>query len=477
MRPHLGQLTRPLFRTLIRCLRAREGGVGAIMALSTVPLVGGTGLAIDTARAFVVEARMGKALDAAGLAAGRVALEDRVETEARAFFAANYRDGLMGTDITAESIDIQVDANAEFITVTAQTVMPTRFMRIFGKDTVTVSARSVIQRVTAGSEIALIMDNTGSMNGAKIEAMKDAAQDLVDIVFGDQTIYDALWFSLVPFTSTVNIGTANSGWVDSGPSYSPTSWKGCVMARWQSARDETDDPPTTERFDVYHYPSTLNDPDTAANGNDWPGVDETQAARNAGTGPNLGCGPAITPLTRERSEITAAIDEMAAWHRGGTTSNLGLVWGWRTLSPRWRGVWPGSVWPVDYDDDQIAKVAIVLSDGQNQFFDYDNDDTYVSDFTGYGRIGESFIPGATDEADGLDTLDDKFSRVCESMKQEGIVIYTITFGSGASGGRIRDLYRDCASDPGNYFHAPDNDDLAPAFMTIGQELANLRIVE
>ena len=477
MRPNRFRWMSRFFHTVGRCLRASGGGAGIVMALSTVPLVGGTGLAIDTARAFVVESRMGKALDAAGLAAGRVALEDRLQADARAFFAANYRDGLMGSDITADDIDIQVDGNAEFITVTAQTTMPTTFMRIFGQDTVTVSAQSVIQRVTSGSEIALVMDNTGSMHGSKIDAMKAAAQDLVDIVFGDAERYDQLWFSLVPYTSTVNIGTSNSGWANAGPSYSPTSWKGCVEARWQSNRDETDDPPTTERFDVYFYPSTSGDPDPDANGNEWPGIDETQAARNAGTGPNLGCGPAITPLTRERSEITDAIDEMAAWHRGGTTSNLGLVWGWRTLSPRWRGVWPGSVWPVDYDDDTVSKVAIVLSDGQNQFFDYDGDDDYISDYTGYGRIGEDFMPAATDEGDGLDTLDGKFARVCAQMKGQGITIYTITFGSGASSGRIRDLFRDCASDPGNYFHAPDDDDLAPAFRTIGQELANLRIVE
>lgn len=140
-------------------------------------------------------------------------------------------------------------------------------------------------------------------------------------------------------------------------------------------------------------------------------------------------------------------------------------------------MWPGGVWPVDYGDDTVGKVAIVLSDGQNQFFDYDDDDNYVSDYTGYGRIGDAFMPGATDEGDGLDTLDGKFANVCDQMKSQGITIYTITFGSGASGGRIRDLFRNCASDPGNYFHAPDNDDLAPAFRTIGQELANLRIVE
>ena len=471
----------------LRKWRACErGNVSTLVALALVPLIAGTGFAIDSARAFVIEARLGKALDAAGLAAGRVVFEDRMQDDARAYFAANFPQGLLGSDIEPADVQISVDENDEFITLSATTTMPTTFMRVLGKDTVDVEARSVVQRVTRGAEIALVMDNTGSMSGSEMSAMKAAARDLVDILFADQQRYDKLWFSLIPYTSTVNIGAGNAAWVSGLPNYDPTSWKGCVEARWQSGRDATDDPPSFEPFDAFFYPSTepLASP---ADGNEWSaglGVDERQAAKNAGYGPNLGCGPAITPLTRERSEITAAIDEMQSWHRGGTTSNLGLVWGWRTISPRWRGVWGGSVWPVAYDDAEVNKVVVIMTDGTNEFYDCQgggscgsDDDGFVSDYTGYGRLGDVFMPSATNEDDGRATLDDKFADACRTMKQNGIVMYTITFGSGASDSSIQNLFRTCASDPGNYFHAPAKDDLAGAFRTIGQDLANLRIVE
>ncbi len=68
--------------------------------------------------------------------------------------------------------------------------------------------------------------------------------------------------------------------------------------------------------------------------------------QNDGTGPNLGCGPAITPLIASKTNVLAAIDEMLPWHRGGTMANLGLAWGWRVLSPSWRGLWGGAT-PAD----------------------------------------------------------------------------------------------------------------------------------
>ena len=471
----------PSFAARLR--RCESGNAAMVMMLLALPLFAGAGLAIDTARAFVVESRMAKALDAAGLAAGRVVLEDRMEQDARAYFAANYPDGLLGSDIDPDEIAIRVDANNEFIELSAATRMPTRFMRVFGQEYVDVEVESVIQRLVQGAEIALVMDNTGSMQGHKMTTMKTAALDLVDIVFAGETAYDHLWWSLVPYSSTVNIGQARTDWLVAGdrakdPSdpFSPSEWKGCVEARWASGRDETDDPPNVERFTSFFYESTDDDGDWQSDGNDWPPVNEAQSAHNAGTGPNLGCGPEITPLTNQKSEVDDAIEEMQAWHRGGTTSNLGLVWGWRTISPRWRGWWDNSPRPVDYDDELIKKVAIVLTDGENQFFDYDNNDDYVSDYTGYGRV-EDFIPGATNERDGLDTLDGKFADVCAAMKREGIILYTITFGGGASSIRIRTLFEACASDPGNFFHAPSANDLRDAFRSIGQELSNLRIVK
>jgi hypothetical protein len=61
------------------------------------------------------------------------------------------------------------------------------------------------------------------------------------------------------------------------------------------------------------------------------------------------------------------------------------------------------------------------------------------------------------------------------MKARGIIIYTITFGSTPNAA-TQSLYRNCASDPANYFHAPTNAALGPAFRQIGERLSNLRVV-
>ena len=81
-------------------------------------------------------------------------------------------------------------------------------MKLFGVDTIDVSARTVIHRQTRGMELALVMDNTGSMrSGGKMDAMKDAAQDLLDILFAGNETVPNFWVSVVPYTATVNVGS------------------------------------------------------------------------------------------------------------------------------------------------------------------------------------------------------------------------------------------------------------------------------
>ena len=64
---------------------------------------------------------------------------------------------------------------------------------------------------------------------------------------------------------------------------------------------------------------------------------------------------------------------MGAWSRGGTAGNEGLAWGWRVLSPRWRGLWGGNTpntRPLDYKTANTDKVAVILTDGDNQVYDW-----------------------------------------------------------------------------------------------------------
>ena len=52
---------------------------------------------------------------------------------------------------------------------------------------------------------------------------------------------------------------------------------------------------------------------------------------------------------------------MQPWHRGGTMANLGLAWGWRTLSPQWQGLWGGDTpdfLPYDYGQSYRDKAVV-----------------------------------------------------------------------------------------------------------------------
>ncbi len=472
-------LWKRLSRTFAFMLRDRSGATALFFALLMVPILGTVGLAVDGSRGYLLESRLSKALDTAALAGGRVALRADAEAITRQYFNANF-----GTGAGDVGMTFTLDPTRQFVTLSAEARTPTVFMRIFGRDEMNVSARVVIQRQTTGMELALVMDNTGSMWGSPFNAMQAAAFDLVDIIYGPETSIDRLWLSLVPYTATVNIGPSRTGWlaptdpaVVDPAAFSAAGWKGCVMAR-NLPRDTNDDPPSVEPFRAFYYAPTPGFP----NDNDWggsriPPLRTELSARNAGYGPNLGCGPPITPLTASRATIDAAIGDMGAWHRGGTTGNLGLTWGWRTLSPRWKGLWGGETpanQPFDYDEPYMQKVVVILTDGNNQFYDHDTaNNPPRSDYTSYGRL-EAL--GVTSLAAGRTLLDQRMAGTCTAMKAQGIQIYSIIFGS-APDATARTLFQNCASGIARYFFAPNNATLAQAFRTIAGELASLRIVE
>ncbi len=468
-------------------LKDRRGGIMYMFAFSLLPITAAAGLAVDSARLFLTKDGLQRSLDAAGLAAGHALELDQMIPDAEQFFDANFTaiDGI--ATLTDFQVDISEDNNV--ISLSATATVDTTFMRLFGHETVSVTQTTEITRETRGMELVLVMDNTGSMAGSKMTTMKAAAQDLVNIVYGDNELSPNLWVGLVPYAANVNMGANNASWLTlddqtlvATGGYDPSTWKGCVSAR-AGGLDETDDTPDIAAFNAFLYVDEVD--------NDWILTDEdgdvtgfdirdSHTDGNNARGPNLGCGPAITPLTAQKSTVQGAIAEMEAWSRGGTTSNLGLIWGWRAISPRWQGLWTEAAeatLPLPYDEPFMDKVVVILTDGQNQFFDFrgHEPDNGVgpagSDFTAYGRLEEF---GFATLGQARDEVDDRFARICTSMKNEGIVIYTITFGSTPNGS-TQNLYRQCASKDSFYFHAPNNSQLSGVFETIGRQLSNLRL--
>jgi len=351
----------------------QRGAVVAMIALAIMPLFAGLALAIDLGRGYLLKSKLSYAIDAAGLAGGRAFDSDRREDDIEMFFEANFPDGFMGAVLANNGPTVTFNDSDNTITIEAEAIMPTHFMTVAGVDTVTVATRTVIQREMRGMELALVMDNTGSMRSSgKMDAMKDAATELVDILYGDRETVPNFWVSLVPYAATVNIGSDHTDWLvqesfdtdaawlaadpDSSDRFGyhpnhfqPTTWKGCVEAR-NYPYDSNDDLWGAEAWYPHLWRTTLNafqnpdyDPDAEVydeddpstwgeflNGdNNWDpngaqsALKEANNDQNNGTGPNLGCGPAITPLVAEKTTILDGIDEMLPWHRGGTMANLG----------------------------------------------------------------------------------------------------------------------------------------------------------
>ena len=81
---------------LRRLLLEQRGGVAAIIGLAIIPLFAVIGLAIDTGRGYMLKSKLSYAIDAAGLAGGRAFDTDLREEDIAMFFEANFPTGYMG---------------------------------------------------------------------------------------------------------------------------------------------------------------------------------------------------------------------------------------------------------------------------------------------------------------------------------------------------------------------------------------------
>lgn len=174
---------------------------------------------------------------------------------------------------------------------------------------------------------------------------------------------------------------------------------------------------------------------------------------------------AILPLTSSVSTIKARIDGFEA--TGGTAGQIGIGWGWYMLSPRFNSIWPSGAAGV-YDNAETLKAVVIMTDGE---FNTPYASGVISRDAGSGSGGNSAkIDSPPDNGDPYT----QSRALCDGMKAEGIVIYTVGLGISPTG-QAADLLRYCATG-GSYFHmADDAGDLAGAFKAIGRDITQLRI--
>jgi Flp pilus assembly protein TadG len=457
-----------------RFLRCTSGNVALLFALSLIPIMASIGLGVDIARAYAVKSRMESALDAAALAVGSsTGTTAQLQQLAQNYFNANFPTNSLGATGT-----IALAVNGDAITATGSATVPTVFMGVLGKTQMTVNATSSVQRQITGLELAMVLDNTGSMTtNNNIAALRTAANQLVTILFGSYSVHPTLKIGLVPYSAAVNPGSVAASLVGAGAAYDPTNpagWKGCVVER-ASPNTNADTPASTALWTRYVWPSATDNSYTITKAST---ILSDPSNGNGSTGPNLGCPTPITPLTNVKADLQTAINAMAAWSRGGTLGDIGMAWGLRVLSPD-----SPFTEAQPWNTPKLTKAAIIMTDGINEVYKLTSttgvnkpNSAVNSDYTAYGRLDQYGLVGTTSISTARTVVDSRLASVCTAMKAKGIVVYTITF-SGSVDNTARTLFQNCATDPQKYFDSPTQTDLQNAFTAIAVELSNLRITQ
>ncbi len=412
------------FPTLRSFLQATRGSVAVIFSFALLALVLAAGIALDYGRSITMQSKMQAAADAGVLAAVRAAaIDERTPVGQLKQIARDYfHDNLPDTgDFQITQFDLIAVGDGYKINATGQIGASLMAAAGFGAIDIAVSSQA---ETGPGRplEVALALDNTGSMSGSKLDSLKSSANILVEKLFkhaDDPQFRTKL--ALVPFAQYVNIGMANRNkpWLNVPDDYTDSSgnhvWNGCAGSR--------------------DYPA--NTQDTNYNSDPVPGIMD------------VSCPPPVTPLTNDKALILSKVDEMTA--SGWTYIPSGLAWAWRTLTSHapYNQAKPRNEMRVEGG----IKAIVLMTDGAN---------TRAPSYPDHNSENTTLANTLTDE-------------LCTAVKDESITVYTIAFE--VTDTPIKTLLQACATKTSYYFDAQNADQLATAFETIAGELALLRLTQ
>ena len=418
---------------LKRFSKETRGAVAPIFCLALLPMLAFVGAAVDYSRQSNTKSRLQAAVDSAAL---KLARDGRNATDAQlAVMAANYVNAQFQSPNSSSPARIAVSRTTEKIRITATSSTPVMFMQIAGFGDMPVATATEAAFGRKKIELALVLDNTGSMSRLnKMTELKRAVAALINDFEAMRPQGDEIRVSIVPFDTQVR-ADANTFRAASWLSYNPVgplpfdtrvtqaAWGGCIVERGPNAADNND---VSERLPVPGFAETLH-----------PAV-----ACKAGLA-------VMRPLTRDWNALRATNSAMAP---GGCTNiTIGARWGLEMLS---RG--GPYTEAADYGASDIEKYMVILTDGDN---------------TQNRWINGCSTPGDTTQ------IDNRTRRMCDEINERGIAVkqrniklFTVRVIDGN-----RTLLRDCATTPEMYKEVNDATQLSRVFREIFEAVTRVRI--
>ena len=177
----------------------------------------------------------------------------------------------------------------------------------------------------------------------------------------------------------------------------------------------------------------------------------------------------VTPLTDDRQRLFDAIEDLDT--DGSTAGQLGVAWGWYLLSNNFATVWdrePENV-PQPRNFAQLARVLILMTDGE---FNYSTCNGVRS-----SSISSTICTPSTagDNTAGRDPSFKQAQALCNAMRADGIIIYTVGLQLNTAGFSDDFLLACAGGITQNAFLADDNAQLEAAFRNIAVSISRLRI--
>jgi len=453
--------------TSLRRFAKDRSGDAAIMfgllAMSMFLMIGG---AVDLGRWLHARSETRSGVDAAVLAGARALQTNGLnETEAMAAAQAFYDENIKNRPpVDHDTITFKVTDSGTSVTAEGSAALETTFLKLIGIDSLPLlklagteygeATLAVGANAEQSLEISLMLDVTGSMDGQKLDDMKAAAKDLIDIVVWEGSGEYTSRVALVPFAEAVNLGSMyNSVVKDTGPSYMAYQLgTGYWIWWWRAANC------ISERSGTHAY--TDKKPEAAQD--KFAGVYRWDGA----------CLPSnpIVPLSSDKQMLKNTIDGFTA--SGGTAGHIGTAWAWYMLSPKFEDVVPAESKPAGYGKLEqtnsegkpiLQKIAVLMTDGE-----------YNAEYCDNGIRAKR--PGAESYTGNCDPVNDKSAeqarQLCQNMKDAGITIYTVGFQL-AEGGEAEETMTQCATSPDHVYDADNGQELKQSFRDIALKISDL----
>ena len=491
-----------------RFLHDHAAGAAPLLGLCIIPLATAVGAAIDYSRAASVRTSMQMALDSTALMLSKEAQglnTAQLGTKATAYFNALFqRPEVNSVQITQEFGSPALSTFSLKITGTA--TLPTIFWRVLGTDHVNLTATGEVLWGIKKLNLALALDNTGSMSSSsKMTELKKAAHTLLTTLQNAAQTPGDVKVSIIPFATDVNVGTGNAGtgWIDwtdweapPGNSTPPANVGPGSNCPWSTGSNgftctsgpangssNTNTIPSNGTYKGYICPS-VNNQGTYYNGVYYKGVYYNGCYNSTsctGSGSTLSCQHAWVPNARntwngcvyDRDQNADALNTATGTSTTNyrahqalncPTSMMTLSTDWSALNSKidamtptgntnvtiglqlaWQSVSPTAPFNAPATSPDLDKVIIVLTDGDN--------------------TQNRWSPTQS-------VIDARTEKVCTNAKADNIKIYTIRVINGNAS-----LLKGCASKPDMYYEVAQASQLNSVFTAIAQNLANLRIAK